>query len=389
MSCGECDKCRALGYKFCIKCGQSFAEEANVPEHHIAEEPKPFFDLLVVPAIIVTIIALIIDAAFIVIDFPLTFEWLFNRTDYIVLYPFDFIRLMVKGQALQAYWFVIAVALISAALVFIYDSRDAFRPKEPNYRDRWTATPLFWLSLLLGSTMLIEIVLSLILSAMGSPIVIPSALVDLPLEKALFLFSEAAFWEEICFRLFIFGVPMMMIAAIARQKDFYKYPLGGFGVTRIGVIMMIISAIIFAYAHVDGWGFSKMFTVIIGGLVFGYLFMRFGIHVSMMAHMITDFSGVLMAGMDDFTSALLILSILVTGFICIVPLLIHTVKGVGNLKTMRWIGKPVPAAEAAAPEFADDITEECYDDDLQAEPEEVERIQSADAQDDSQGPRMD
>jgi len=182
---------------------------------------------------------------------------------------------------------------------------------------------------------------------------------------------------------------MMVIAAIARQKDFYKYPLGGFGVTRIGVIMMIISAIIFAYAHVDGWGFSKMFTVIIGGLVFGYLFMRFGIHVSMMAHMITDFSGVLMAGMDDFTSALLILSILVTGFICIAPLLIHTVKGVGNLKTMRWIGKPVPAAEAAAPEFADDITEECYDDDLQAEPEEVERIQSADAQDDSQGPRMD
>jgi|GEM_PF-1066322 len=391
MTCDRCDNCRALGYKFCIKCGQSFAEAAPVLEPRV-ERTSPI-DKLVIPSMIVIAIATIICVAVIIIYAPTVVEavkaWGLN----IILYPFDIILVRLTGTELQIYWVIMATVLIAGAIMLFYDSRSIFKGGRTEDAKKFTDTPLFGLSLLLGSTMLIEVIVSLALTASGNPIEVPEGIVNLDLSQALLLFTEAAFWEEICFRLILFGVPMMVIAAIAGQKDFYKYPFGGFGVSRIGVIMMVITAIVFAYAHVDSWGLSKMVTVTIGGLVFGYLYMKYGIHVSMVGHMITDYSMVLMLAISDTFAALLLLGILGTGLICIFPLITNTVQGVKNLWTMPWIGKPVPvsAEEPLAQTFTDDVVEECYDDDLQEEPETIGLIEreSVEDQEDSQEPKMD
>ena len=72
MSCSECDKCRALGYKFCIKCGQSFADSAIVPEHTVDNGSilsEPSLTKMAVPATIVFLIAVIISVGIMLIEF--------------------------------------------------------------------------------------------------------------------------------------------------------------------------------------------------------------------------------------------------------------------------------------------------------------------------------
>lgn len=383
MACPECDRCRALGYKFCIKCGESFAETAKVPEHYIPDERDETYNKLVIPSMAVIAVCLIIGVILLLANFGSVMDYVSHLDIDVFLFLPLYVKIaVITGTGAQIYWVFLAAALVACAFMFIYDSKDVLRFGKEDHWEKTKKTPAFWLSMMLGSTLLVELMLTLIFQAIGLGIQIPKGLVDLTIEQALYLFTEAAVWEEVCFRMVLFGVPMMIIALGCRQKDFYRYPLGGFGVSRAGIVFLIISSLIFAYAHVGSWGIMKMFTVILGGLAMGYLYMRFGIHVSIMFHMINDYLGVFSVGLSDVAAASLILLILVTGLLCLPIMFKKTVKGIRNLKTM-----PLTGFESPVPDVAAETTDSAYEDITKSEGETG--IRAEDDQEDSNGPRTD
>lgn len=342
MTCDECERCRANGYKFCIKCGQSFAEGTEpVPE----KKKEGLFNdrtmnKLVVPSMIVALFSVIIDAILVVAGFSSTFDAVQDPTyegNGLYIYLFVWIGILrLNGHLAQLQWVFIAIALIVSAAVFLYQSRSAFKGGK-GYAERNKDTPLFWLALLLGSTLVLEIILTLVISGLGTETSAPSDLNDLSFEKALFWFGEAAVFEEIGFRFLWIGVPMTIVALCMKKKDFYKCLLGGFGMSKIGLVFLVFSTINFAYAHVGGWGLWKMFPVMLGGFAMGYLFMRFGLHVSIMCHMLTDYLGVWLAGSVAFTG-LLELLLLLFGLIAVPVLLKKTYQGVRGIKDLPKTG---------------------------------------------------
>lgn len=124
----------------------------------------------------------------------------------------------------------------------------------------------------------------------------PSA-ADVPstgsLTENLFLLANASVWEEIAVRVLLIGLPMVAVDLARRdyRRKAYSYLLGGgfkLGIPEVSLI--IISAMIFGFAHyLGGWGSWKIVPAAVGGFAFGYLFLRYGIAASIMLHFGTDY----------------------------------------------------------------------------------------------------
>ena len=311
------------------------AEVTDLKVH--SKEMDPFSRTAIPSAFLILILGLggLLAA---LINFVPTWEYVEQYKFSIYIYPGFFLDLYtLSGLGIQLFWMLIILAFTIILAVCIYQSKDMFRFGKEDYLERTSCTPIYWVGLLLGSTLLLEVIINLILESTGSDVSVPDGLLDMTLEESLFSFTEAGVWEEIVFRMLLFGIPMAIAGLICKQKGSWKFIFGGFGVSRLGVILMVITAFIFAYAHVEGWGLWKIFSVMLGGLAMGYLFMRFGIHASILFHLINDYLGVWgtislgIAGIADF-------ALFGLGLICIPLLLIKTVKGIKNLKTMSNTG---------------------------------------------------
>lgn len=93
--------------------------------------------------------------------------------------------------------------------------------------------------------------------------------------------------EEFVFRFLVIGVPMVIICAFmhrARAKDL----LGGFGMSWTAFILLFISAFLFGLAHIDGWSIMKFPDTFVSGLLFGYVYIQYGLHVTIVAHSAFD-----------------------------------------------------------------------------------------------------
>lgn len=55
------------------------------------------------------------------------------------------------------------------------------------------------------------------------------------------------------------------------------------------VFFIIVSAAIFSYAHLDGWDAFKLAPTFVTGLALGYLFVKYGVHASIMLHFLIDY----------------------------------------------------------------------------------------------------
>jgi hypothetical protein len=115
------------------------------------------------------------------------------------------------------------------------------------------------------------------------------------LTENLFLLANASVWEEIAVRVLLIGLPM--VAVDLARKDYRRkarsYLLGGgFKLGTPEVTLIIVSATIFGFAHyLGGWGAWKIVPASVGGLAFGYLFLKYGIAASIMLHFGTDYLG--------------------------------------------------------------------------------------------------
>lgn len=94
--------------------------------------------------------------------------------------------------------------------------------------------------------------------------------------------------EEITCRALIIGLPMVLICAIKGHKGCAKDILGGFGMSRAALVLLVISSAFFGALHLSGWSIMKFPDTFIAGMVFGYVYIQYGLHASIFAHSAFD-----------------------------------------------------------------------------------------------------
>ncbi|MBI5001015.1 MAG: CPBP family intramembrane metalloprotease [Euryarchaeota archaeon] len=106
-----------------------------------------------------------------------------------------------------------------------------------------------------------------------------------------FLFARASVYEELVSRVLMMGLPLVAIALIARKRRAWPLLLGK--VEKAGmpeIALGIISAVVFAVAHVPSWDWSKVPPTLFAGLAFSFLFLRYGLHACIALHFAVDFT---------------------------------------------------------------------------------------------------
>lgn len=115
--------------------------------------------------------------------------------------------------------------------------------------------------------------------------------------KFLFSMLNASVYEEIISRVILIGIPLFVVHLAVRQNKYrvHKYVFGGgFEIDRLAVFLILLSSTVFGAAHVlYGWDWYKLPETFIIGIAFGYLFLKKGLHTSILLHFAVDYSSAL------------------------------------------------------------------------------------------------
>ncbi len=202
-------------------------------------------------------------------------------------------------------------AVLSAAYVtmFVYAATQRTRPLDA-IRISFRAgvgslfeSPLLLTMISIGFIVFTTSWVTLGTEAAGAPIGNPFSNVD-----PLFEFTSvtiAPLREEVGFRVLLVGVvalilsmgkpPRQALRALWRPSAAYEGLVVGGATAAIIWAAMIFSSITFGVCHVScvggggGWDWGKLPEAAYGGLVLGYLYVRFGLHVAVLAHWGTDY----------------------------------------------------------------------------------------------------
>ena len=324
--CPYCSEYRESGFSYCRRCGRRLVEEKS--------RLKPM-DVVAIISSMLVISMLLIEVVSVILGQDEVFQCISNGTPLKVNL---IVPVLVKvgeltGLALDIYWVFILIMFLGSVFLVFWHSRKAMSSSEKKGIARARDTPLYWIGLTFGSSLVIQAVMLLVIFGSGSGITIPNLPTDLG--QSIMLYTNAGVWEEIICRVLFIGIPMVIIASIKHYRSPLKYLLGGFGVNKITIILILISSMFFAIGHLSGWGWNKIPLVLVGGLAMGWLYARFGLHACIVFHCLTDLMSV---GMSSFpiTQTIFILIFLI-GFAGTPLLIWHIIKNVGAVKDMPLI----------------------------------------------------
>lgn len=210
-----------------------------------------------------------------------------------IVVPFFINLLTISGYALVGYYFLIVAIILASCTWVLLKSYPTFIKEMTLKAKSREHSPLFDIGGLLTATVFITYVIVFIAYLFGVTDTGAPSTGDL--EEALFALANASVWEEVIVRVLLIGLPLLVIDLFrrTRKRPVYSYILGGkfaFGIPE--VVLVIVSASIFGYAHYLGdWGFWKVPAAAIGGVAFGYLFLRHGLPAAIMMHFAVDYLG--------------------------------------------------------------------------------------------------
>lgn len=347
MACDRCGESRRLGYAFCMHCGEPLdscpdCEESRGKGMRFCptcgrpleiREPPSVLQRLALLAVPVTVLLILFEIVAMVAGVPTAWSWAADGWMKVnVLVP----RLesvgSIGGTGLQLFWIILVVALLASAYLVARQTLPAVREKGPDMEERLWRTPLCWIAVLLCADILLNIVIGLVFldEALGSAEGLETGFNG----PSLMTFANAAVWEEVISRVAYIGVPMTVIAALCRRRDFPKYLLGGFGMSRATLVLIVVSATVFGFAHQSGWGDWKILPTFLSGLALGYLYVRFGIHASIMFHFAVDYLAVLMVDELLPVVGLFEVAMIVLGIPCLIEVIRRMYLGRRAVLTM-------------------------------------------------------
>lgn len=295
--CDFCDVYRSRGDPFCSSCGANF-EDVPVtapPEDDTPKESgrnRAIFQCGLAVTIACGLI-LIFEAFTAFFRSGYVFS---NLSDYstsiILITPNPTAIFTISGIAVQIYYILLLIAMVLSVGYLLYK---AIGPLWKFNKDRdpepLKDNVLFKLATLFAAIYFIQLAFIFILVAAGMDLDDSVPLQDEPVWELMFLLLEASVWEEIISRVLLIGVPMLIVALIVKQKDtkWWRFLLGGYGMSRTALVFIIFSALMFGLAHIPGWAPWKFVPTFLMGLVLGYLFVRFGLYAAIAMHFLTDY----------------------------------------------------------------------------------------------------
>lgn len=107
----------------------------------------------------------------------------------------------------------------------------------------------------------------------------------------IFQLMNASVYEELLCRILMLGLPCMIVALLLDRKDaqWWRYLLGGCGIRNWMLVFVVFSSTMFAFGHLDGWGWWKILPTLGFGLLTGYVFLKHGVHATIALHFLNDF----------------------------------------------------------------------------------------------------
>ncbi|MEF8874266.1 MAG: type II CAAX endopeptidase family protein [Candidatus Thermoplasmatota archaeon] len=254
---------------------------------------------LTVVAVSAFLFLLLLNAALTIWSIEIVLPETLLNSDYIYLVLILPIAIFeVSGYSLTAYYIFLLVSLLLSLVAIFYTGIPGlfsyfkevlggkFEKLKENER---LGSPFLRLVTIFTSLIFITYVYLIALQVVGiSPA--GSGLDELPLWERIYSLTRAVVWEEIVVRVVFIGVPMAVFAAVKGREGLRGYLLGGFDFkSRLPVILILISSLMFAMAHVPGWDLYKIPTSFAAGLAFGYLFVKDGLHSAIMLHFFWNF----------------------------------------------------------------------------------------------------
>lgn len=332
-----CNESRARGHRFCRWCGSELEAPISEPETGKAA----FFCGICIMIVCIAILVMELIVAF--YQSPYVFENLHDyRNGMLIITPVPVVLFYISGGALQAYYIALLAAVLISVLILVYKVLEAVE-KQVKEKDTEAVkeSALFEMSVLFAATYVIQMAFILIIMAMGIDVESPIISEGDGHWEEMFLLLEASVWEEIVSRVLLIGVPMLAIAAVLRHRNvrseldpdtkLWRYLTGGFGITRIAVVFIFFSAIMFGIAHVPGWDLWKFFPTFMVGLVMGYLFVKHGLFAAIGIHFLTDYLSALDWIMTD-GSFIMVMPLLLLILLGIPYVLIYLKRGLAYMK---------------------------------------------------------
>ncbi len=373
MTCDRCEEAAKEGCRFCPKCGEPLdsctmcAEYAKQGYEYCGRcgrsltEPEKKEDFIVEKTVFITVICvtvmLVIEAIAMLWHSVDTYSFLIDKTIEVVLFLPTMINVgTMGGTSLQLFWIFILVTIIVSCIIIAYQSRTILDRNSPNFIPRIRSTPIYWIALFFGSYLVLSIIISAVEGALGYSIILPEGLPKGTTSESIFTYAHAAVWEEIVCRMIPIGIPMVIIAGLCGQKDCPRYLFGGFGITRVALVLIVITSIMFGMAHEGAWGGAKIIPTAIGGLLMGYLYCRFGIHASIVFHFLIDYTVVLTDVIGHELFSFIFILAAITGFIAVAGLFKYMKEGASTMKN-----KPVWVYEKIAEPDQEDSSDSNLD----------------------------
>lgn len=320
-SCPECRKYRRSNNEFCGACGRRLYTPEN----------KAAVNNVILITVALVIFTLIVEVACLLLNSANVYGILGPlHMSFSLILPIDVVLFSLEGIGLKLYWVLMVTALSALSAVIIWKFLRTTR-KEGFEEKAMEKTELYWIAILLATSMAVHFMYAIAANALGYPI--DGSWLDkyTPAQKML-LFANASFWEEIASRMLIIGVPMALLAlAHTKSAKSLTYLFGGCGVTKLSVVLVFISATSFGIAHLDGWGIAKVAVAAMWGLMEGYLFIRFGLHAAIVLHFVNDWLSAFIWIGVPFMDNLVFLALVALGFVTINVVL----KKFPKLKEMR------------------------------------------------------
>jgi CAAX amino terminal protease family. len=326
--CEYCEDSRRRGFRFCHRCGEYLGEPGGY--YRKGKE----IDIVMKIGLLITLICsvLLLMSIRCFLQIRVRFENLGNATNSMVIllpYPVTFTK--ISGIVLQFYYVLLLISVLASLILVFWK---AYGPFMTMVREKDTKpmknTALFELSVLFAVIYAISIAFVVILAASGT--VVEDPFKDEELWVEMFAYLEASVWEEVISRILLIGVPMFILCVVLKgrtgtlceplddkwasddvvggnvtdsaysslsdadgnaveKKEYrwWNYLLGGTGLNYAAIILIVFSSLIFGLAHIPLWGVWKSFQTFIMGLIFGYIFAKYGVYATIALHFLADY----------------------------------------------------------------------------------------------------
>lgn len=280
--------------------------------------------------------------------------------DLFIVIPIFIALANLSGNILLAYYFAIVAAIVaSCAWVFLTSYKGFFNELTVKAKPR-EHSPIFDISGLVFANVFLTLVILFIAVILGAGDT--DDVVEGDLEEMLFALANASVWEEVIVRILMIGLPLVVVDLIRKKKmRWHAYIIGGkFEIGIPEVVLVIVSATIFGYAHFLGdWGFWKVPAASIGGIAFGYLFLKHGLASAIVMHFAIDYAGMpsQVFGYSNTVEGILLLIWVGLGFVFTVYYLTRIGEFLTGQKYLedgppQLIPSPVPQAWGFQPGYA-------------------------------------